>query len=53
MRVTEVTSFHRVSAFMFFEVFKRPPTHYVSSFAKSGSLDIFALPALPLLLELP
>jgi hypothetical protein len=53
MRVTEVTSFHRVSAFMFFEVFKRPPTHYVTTFANLGYLDVFALPALPLLLELP
>ncbi len=53
MRVTEVTSFHRVSAVINIDYFKRPPTHYVSSFAKSGSLVIFALPALPLLLELP
>jgi hypothetical protein len=53
MRVTEVTSFHRVSAFIFFKVFKRPPTHYANTFANSGFLDGFGLPELPLLLELP
>jgi|LauGreSuBDMM15SN_2_FD.fasta_scaffold385956_2 hypothetical protein len=53
MQVTEVTAFHRVSAFMFFNVIKRPPTHYVTTLAKLGSWGKFALPALPLLLELP
>jgi hypothetical protein len=50
MRVTEVTTFHRVSAFIFFKVFKRPLTHYVTSFAKFRHFEIFALPEL---LELP
>jgi hypothetical protein len=53
MRVTEVTSFHRVSAYIFFKVLKRPPTHYVTTFAKFRHFEIFALPELPLLLELP
>jgi hypothetical protein len=53
MRVTEVTSFHRVSAFIFFKVLKRPPTYYVTTFAKFRHIEIFALPELPLLLELP
>lgn len=50
MRVTAVTSFHRVSAFIFFKVIKRPPTHYVTTFAKFRHFEIFALPELP---ELP
>ena len=53
MRVTEVTSFHRVSAVTNFDHFKRPPTHYVTTFANLGYLDLFVLPELPLLLELP
>ena len=53
MRVTEVTSFHRVSAFIFLKVLKRPATHYVIPFANLGYLNGFALPELPLLLELP
>ena len=53
MRVTEVTSFHRVSAVTNFDHFKKLPTHYVSSFTKLGGLVIFALSVLPLLLELP
>jgi len=53
MRVTEVTSFHRVSALIFLKVFIRPPTHYANAFENSGFLDGFALPELPLLLELP
>ena len=53
MKVTEVTDFHRVSAVINFDHFKRPPTHYVSNFIKLGGLVIFALSVLPLLLELP
>jgi hypothetical protein len=53
MTVTEVTSFHRVSAFIFFKVFKRSPTHYAITFANLRYLDGFASPELPLLLELP
>jgi hypothetical protein len=50
MQVTEVTAFHRVNAFMFFNVIGRPPTYYVTRLEGSGK---FALPELPLLLELP
>jgi hypothetical protein len=53
MKVTEVTAFHRVITFIFFRVIERPPTHYATPYTKLGSLDIFALPALPLLLGLP
>jgi len=52
MKVTEVTDFHRVSAVINFDHFKRPPTQYVTTFANLGGLVIFSLPALPLLLEL-
>jgi hypothetical protein len=29
MKVTEVTAFHRVIVFIFFDVIERPTTHYV------------------------
>lgn len=52
MRVTEVTSFHRVSTFIFLRCLKDPLTYYVTTFAKFRHFGIFALSELPLLLEL-